>query len=256
MTKKCTKCNTERDVTYFYKNKLTKDGYSSECKECKKYYNKKYRVENKEKIKEYQNKWREENKEYFTEYYKENKEYFTEYRGENKKKIKEWCEENKEQRKKNSKSWREENKEQAKEYYKRYCDENYFKIKEYKKEYRKTYKARRNISNKHRRKTDSVFKFTQNIRSLILGSFKRNKNQFKKNAKTEDILGCTIEYFITYIESKFTEGMTIDNHGKWHLDHIIPLATAKTEEEIIKLNHYTNFQPLWAEDNFKKGSKL
>ena len=50
--------------------------------------------------------------------------------------------------------------------------------------------------------------------------------------------------------------MTLENHGEWHLDHIIPLAIAKTEEEIIKLNHYTNFQPLWAIDNLKKGAKI
>lgn len=50
--------------------------------------------------------------------------------------------------------------------------------------------------------------------------------------------------------------MTLENHGEWHFDHIIPLASAKTEEELIKLNHYTNFQPLWAEDNLKKGFKI
>jgi hypothetical protein len=61
--------------------------------------------------------------------------------------------------------------------------------------------------------------------------------------------------FILHIESKLKNGMSLDNHGKWHLDHIIPLATAKTVEEIIKLNHYTNFQPLWAEENLSKVCK-
>jgi hypothetical protein len=49
--------------------------------------------------------------------------------------------------------------------------------------------------------------------------------------------------------------MTWDNQGKWHIDHIIPLSSGNTEEEIIKLCHYTNLQPLWAIDNMKKGSK-
>ena len=49
--------------------------------------------------------------------------------------------------------------------------------------------------------------------------------------------------------------MSWENQGKWHLDHIIPISSAKTEEDVIRLNHYTNFQPLWAEDNFKKGKK-
>jgi hypothetical protein len=50
--------------------------------------------------------------------------------------------------------------------------------------------------------------------------------------------------------------MNWDNYGDWHLDHIIPLCEAKTEEELFKLNHYTNLQPLWAEDNLKKNRKL
>jgi hypothetical protein len=52
--------------------------------------------------------------------------------------------------------------------------------------------------------------------------------------------------------------MTWDNYGVggWEIDHIIPLASAKTEEEVYKLCHYTNLQPLWANENFKKGKKI
>jgi len=112
-----------------------------------------------------------------------------------------------------------------------------------------------NIKRMQRIKIDPIYKFSLNVRSNILMSFKRGKNKFKKNAKTEIILGCTIEEFRNYIESKFSKGMSLENHGKWHLDHIIPLASANTEEDIIKLNHYTNFQPLWAFDNLSKGCK-
>lgn len=108
---------------------------------------------------------------------------------------------------------------------------------------------------KQKVKTCNVFRFKSNVRQLVSSSFKRGTNKFKKNAKTETILGCTIEEFRLYIESKFTYGMTLENYGKWHLDHIKPLALAKTEEEIVILNHYTNFQPLWAADNIAKGSK-
>jgi hypothetical protein len=104
----------------------------------------------------------------------------------------------------------------------------------------------------NRSKTDYIFKFSCNVRSLINGSFRRGTNQFKKSAKTENILGCTIEEFRNYIESKFTEGMNWKNRDKWHLDHIKPIALAESEEDIIKLNHYTNFQPLWAIDNIRK----
>jgi hypothetical protein len=109
---------------------------------------------------------------------------------------------------------------------------------------------------KERLKIDHIYKFKGNVRTLIKNSFKRGTNQFSKNAKTENILGCTIEEFRIYMYSKFKNGMSFENHGKWHLDHIIPLSKAKTEEEIIKLNHYTNFQPLWAIDNIRKGNKI
>ncbi len=49
--------------------------------------------------------------------------------------------------------------------------------------------------------------------------------------------------------------MTWENKTLWHLDHIVPVSVAKTEQEIIKLNHYTNFRPLWAKENLAKGKK-
>jgi hypothetical protein len=63
------------------------------------------------------------------------------------------------------------------------------------------------------------------------------------------------EKFRFYIESLFKEGMTWDNYGEWHLDHITPISWANSEEEIYKLNHYSNFQPLWSIDNLSKGNR-
>jgi hypothetical protein len=109
---------------------------------------------------------------------------------------------------------------------------------------------------KQKRKTDDIFRFKSNVRGLIYSSFKRKvNNDWKKNSKTEDILKCKLDFFKNYIESKFTKDMTFENYGKWHLDHIKPLALAKSEEDVILLNHYTNFQPLWAKDNLKKRDK-
>lgn len=114
---------------------------------------------------------------------------------------------------------------------------------------------------KDRKTQDPLFKLTITIRSLILCSYKRScKGVYKKATKTENILGCSILQFIEHLQSLFTDGMTLENHGNceecWHIDHKIPLATAKTEEEIIKLNHYTNLQPLWRDDNLSKGKKV
>jgi hypothetical protein len=69
-------------------------------------------------------------------------------------------------------------------------------------------------------------------------------------------LGCSAEYFKEHLESLFQPGMTWENQGKWHIDHKMPLASAKTVEEIYKLCHYSNLQPLWAMDNFMKKDKV
>ena len=109
---------------------------------------------------------------------------------------------------------------------------------------------------KQKRKEDSLFNFSSNVRSLISHSFDRaNGKGLVKNYTTEQILGCSIIEFQKYIESQFQEGMSLDNYGKWHLDHIKPISLAQTEEEVIKLCHYSNFQPLWAKENMSKGNK-
>ena len=59
-----------------------------------------------------------------------------------------------------------------------------------------------------------------------------------------------------YLENLFTENMNWSNYGEWHIDHIMPLSPANTEEEIYNLCHYTNLQPLWGEDNLKKSNKI
>jgi len=58
------------------------------------------------------------------------------------------------------------------------------------------------------------------------------------------------------IESKFTDNMTWENHGKWHIDHIVPISSAITMAELEKLFHYSNLQPLWAKDNLAKSDKI
>jgi hypothetical protein len=70
-------------------------------------------------------------------------------------------------------------------------------------------------------------------------------------------LGCSIEQFKGYLMSKFQEGMSWDNYGKWHIDHIKPLSKfdLTDRQQFLEACHYTNLQPLWAVQNLKKGSK-
>ena len=79
-----------------------------------------------------------------------------------------------------------------------------------------------------------------------------------KSMRTQDLVGCSWSDYRMWLESKFKVGMSWDNYGVngWHLDHHIPISFAKTEEDIFRLNHYTNLKPLWWEDNLKKSDKI
>lgn len=81
---------------------------------------------------------------------------------------------------------------------------------------------------------------------------------FNKKKSFNEIIGCSPEFLKEFLEKKFTEGMSWNNYGLygWHIDHIIPLSSAKTDKEIYELCHYLNLQPLWAEDNLRKSNKL
>lgn len=70
------------------------------------------------------------------------------------------------------------------------------------------------------------------------------------------MIGCDWDVLRKYIESKFLPGMSWGNKSEWEIDHIIPLASAKSEEEIKKLCHWSNLQPLWKEDNRIKGDSM
>jgi len=141
------------------------------------------------------------------------------------------------------KIWNENNPQYKSDYMKQYRIDNPEKVKEHKSNNRKK-----------RLKNDPQYRLKNNIRRLILLSF--SKKGYSKKSKTNEILGIDYDGFMKHIESQFTEGMTWENRGLWELDHKIPISLGKTEEEIIKLNHYSNFQPLWREDNQKKSNKI
>ena len=215
MKKKCYICNSIKDINEFYKNQ-------TRCKSC----TKQYALNNKGKIKEYKNKYRQDNKELLSE---KDKHYYLENKHSIRYKQKNYYSENKETIKETQKLYKESNKENIKIY-----------------------------SNKYhtlRRKSDNLFKLKINLRGLIRSSLTNKK--FTKKCKTEDILGISFEEFKLYLESKFEYWMNWENKGLyngelnygWDIDHIVPLYNAKTENEIIKLNHYTNLQPLCSYTN-------
>jgi hypothetical protein len=100
------------------------------------------------------------------------------------------------------------------------------------------------------------YKIACNLRSRLYCALK-SKNA-KKQDKTFNLIGCTINELKIYLSKQFTEGMKLENYGEWHIDHIIPCANFDLNNEIEqrKCFHYSNLQPLWAIDNMRKGKKL
>lgn len=103
-------------------------------------------------------------------------------------------------------------------------------------------------------KNDPAFAMASRLRGRLKDMVKRNG--FRKEAKTVDLIGCTYEFFVKHIERQFLPGMSWENKNLWHIDHIIPLSSAKDEKDMISLMNFTNLRPLWAKDNLKKNSKI
>jgi hypothetical protein len=103
-------------------------------------------------------------------------------------------------------------------------------------------------------KTDIGFRLKKYLRNRLRAAL---HNNWKKGSSVRD-LGCSIEKFKLWLEMKFKDGMTWANQGEWHIDHKIPLShfDLTDREQLLKACHYTNLQPLWAEENFHKYNKL
>jgi hypothetical protein len=235
-TKTCSKCKEEKDVCEFYIDPNNQK-YRASCKICFNLNAKKYRDSNKNKIKQYTKNYRFINKEIIKEKNKI-------YREKNEEKIKE-------NQKSISRKYYLNNTEIVIERSRRFRENN----PNYSFEYRKKNPTYSNDYQQNRKKYDIIFKLTNNMRARMYVFLK--SNNITKDNKTFDIVGCSPEFLKEFLENKFTEGMSWDKMGKdIHIDHIIPLSSAKTEEEVYGLCHYTNLQPLWAYDNLSKGDKI
>jgi len=138
---------------------------------------------------------------------------------------------------------------------KEYRKANKTAIREYGTAWRKANKVRINQNIRDRKKSDPLFKASCNIRRLINHAIKTYG--ITKQGKTVDILGCTFLELKQHLENQFELWMCWDNYGLyngelnhgWDIDHITPLSSATSEEELIKLNHHTNLQPLCSKRN-------
>jgi hypothetical protein len=116
-------------------------------------------------------------------------------------------------------------------------------------------KAYNLLYEKQRKRKDLNFRIAKNLRSRLSKAITLNV----KNSSAVKDLGCSIEDFKIYLESKFQSNMTWDNYGAkgWHIDHIRPLCSfnLSNPEEFKRACHYTNLQPLWWKDNLSKISQ-
>lgn len=237
----CKKCYLEKDIIEFSNDKNTKDSKSLYCKECEKKRKEIYREKNRERINEDARHWRRDNPEKYKEtinkYLSKNPHMTSKERSKKYRENEGW----KEKFKIAQQKWLENNKDRVIEKSKEYRENNKEKLKI----------LRRNWENK-RYKNDGFFRMKKNIRARVREYMKGEHI----GIRTKDIVGIDYDKFKEYISSKFIDDMSWENYGKWHLDHIVPLCSAKNKEEVLLLNHHTNLQPLWAEDNLKKGGKI
>ena len=239
--KKCIRCAIEKSLDQFGNNKNNEEGKSKYCKECERLRGIEYRNKNRKKVNESSKNWRINNPENY------------------KKTIEKYLDKNPNMKSterakiyKQDINYQEKERKRRKDYYKNNIVIEREKRKDY---YHKNKKKEREKNNKWKNnkiKNDGFYRMKINLRhrlrDYLIGE--------SKSKRTKDIVGLDKIEFKSYVENKFIDGMTWENYGKWHLDHIKPLCQAKDNDEALLLNHYTNLQPLWAEDNLRKNRKL
>lgn len=127
----------------------------------------------------------------------------------------------------NGKKWKEKNKVSVLEYRKKYA--------------------------KERMENDLQFRLIVNHRKRVSAIFKDLKISKKKSST--DILGAEVVLVIKHIEIQFQQGMSWENYGEWHIDHIIPLSSANNNYELEALFYYKNTRPMWEKENLLKSNK-
>lgn len=225
--KKCNKCGEEKQVNLFYRDASKQDGLTTLCKDCKKEAKNGYASKNRKMLA------------------KKSREYRIANLSACRERERKYSIENREKRNKKVNKFFLENPEKKKIYIKRYKEKP--GVKSRIQERQRTYESKK-------RSECPIYRLRQICRSRLHMALK--SKGLKKKTRTFDTIGCSPEDLKKHIENQFTDGMSWDNHGEWHIDHIKPLSSGETEEDILKLSHYSNLQPLWAEENFSKGCKI
>jgi len=275
--KACTKCGESKPTEAFGLKRSAKSGRKTACKTCTNLQSKTHKEENKANAAAYYIANKEKIIARSRSNYAENKDRAKKagkayrdankaskaaqdkaYREANKEKIsarnkaryesnpakaKEYRELNKDSISTAMKNWRQSNRSKIAEYQRLYIDKNRNAI----------------MMNKTKRQKERISEdpiYAMRIRASQLIRIYLRKGGYTKKSRCHEILGCAWDEFKSHIERQFTKGMSWERLGEIHLDHITPMATAKTESDVIALNHFTNLRPMWAKDNMSKGAQI
>jgi len=232
--RECSKCKLLKTLDNFCIDKKGKHGKAFRCKDCDKKYRKQYYKKYKEMLALKAKKYYEKNKE------KESL------------RCKNYRENNKEKEILRRRLYYEKNKEmlalKAKKYYEKNKDDIINKSIIWR-------QNNKEISNKYtrlRKEKDPLFKLTIIIRQNISQAL--STKGYTKKTKTYNILKCEYNFFMDWLNGKASNGYTY-GIGELHLDHVIPISLAETEDEAILLNHYSNYQLLSADENLAKSNR-
>jgi len=140
------------------------------------------------------------------------------------------------------------------EYMKKWRQDNKQKVQQQKRDWLNKNRTLINEKERNKRKINPAYKIKKNLRRRVNQVITRND----KSNTTMNLIGCSIYELLQHLENQFTDGMSWDNYGKWHIDHIKPCASfdLTNPEEQKKCFHYSNLQPLWAADNIRKSDKV
>lgn len=232
--KHCSSCREEKPKQDFYLSRIRKDGLDYHCKTCRLQINQTYVDTHPDRVKKQH-----------ALYYANNQEAILS-------KCSQQYEENRDAILSAGRVRYQNNKELVLMQHKAWRHLNPL----YMKEYRKVNRDSLNAKVKDRFKRDPIWKMSCLLRVRLCHVLKQKA--FRRTTKFSQYIGCTPEELRAHIEKQFQAGMTWGNHTLrgWHVDHIIPLDSASSIEELYERCHYTNLQPLWAMDNIRKGNKL
>lgn len=264
--KKCTKCGEVKPLYEFYNHKSHSDGKTSRCVSCiksahsdREYMDRRNKMRTDARLSKLvevkkSNVWRDMQVEFAKKGLKkcskcEEVKSIDEFsnRKANSDGKRGQC---KECQKKTMSNWRLKNI----DYEKTYRKNNASIIRARKAKYDAENKDKNRAYQKWKSENDVIYNLSRIYRRRVTYAFQHFG--YTKRSESRKLLGCSWEVLKQHMESQFTNGMTWGNRGDWHIDHIIPLASANTEEELMKLNHYKNLQPLWAKDNRSKGDSM